>query len=165
MFRNVSELLNACPGAAELLSAPKSDESEKSVEKFVAPFVDIVGWKFIALIPVLVQSEANIGGKLRSKIARKVSVKRAVQSVLGPNLEKLVPFAWSYHEGHALRIVYTRLGGRGLDAFDNLPRSLKGVQDVLAGALMADDRDPRWQARAEQEPGGLVGVRIEIEVL
>jgi len=47
----------------------------------------------------------------------------------------------------------------------NLGRSLKSVEDVLAGAMLADDGDARWRATAHQEPGGVVGVRIKVEVI
>ena len=36
---------------------------------------------------------------------------------------------------------------------------------ALARALIAKDNDPRWHATAKQQPGGAVGVRIEMEVM
>lgn len=69
----------------------------------------------------------------------------------------------SYHEGHSLRIKFVRLGGRKLDR-SGIAAACKGVEDAVAYLLGADDGDPRWKPEWDQEVGGLVGVRVEIEV-
>ena len=65
-------------------------------------------------------------------------------------------FAAHYHNGGALAITFTRLGGRRLDK-SNLSVALKASEDAVCLMLGADDGDPRWQPTWEQEPGGAVG--------
>jgi len=65
-------------------------------------------------------------------------------------------------------VKMTRLGGRGLDAKDNLPMAFKYVADAIADQLipglrpgMADD-DPRITWEYAQEKAKKQGIRIEI---
>ena len=65
-------------------------------------------------------------------------------------------------------VKMTRLGGRRLDAKDNLPMALKYVADAIADQLvpglrpgMADD-DPRITWEYAQEKAKKPGIRIEI---
>ena len=44
-----------------------------------------------------------------------------IQLAWGPHLSRLAPFGEAYHQGKALRIVFTRMGGRKMDR-SNLPR-------------------------------------------
>lgn len=46
----------------------------------------------------------------------------------------------------------------------NLPSALKGVEDAVAFLIGADDADPRWRCECRQEPGGPLGVKIELAV-
>jgi hypothetical protein len=142
------------PGRAVETPAPR-------VEKLVEPGVGIVEGKLVAFIPCVTRSEAN-ESKWTRKMSRKLSAKRAVRETLGPHLMLLVPFAEAYHQGQALKVVLTRLGGRTLDRC-NLPTSMKAVEDMIAGALLADDGSPQWHVSYEQEPGE-VGVKVEIEL-
>lgn len=139
-------------------------KTRSKVDSFVAPSVTVEGGVFTAVIPVFVASEANQRGW--AKIAgRAVGVKRAVADVLGPHAGLLAPFTEAYHAGDVLKLTFTRLGGKHLDAMANLGRALKSVEDAVAAAMLADDGDPRWNATAQQEPGGPAGVRVKIEVL
>ena len=131
---------------------------------FVTPSVTIDGGKLTAVIPCILRSEANKNDKLRQKLKRKMSVKKAVKEALGPHAFLLALFAEAYHRGKVLRIVFTRLGGRRLDR-GNLAVSFKTVEDILEGALLANDGSPLWQSSYEQEPGGPVGVRIELTIV
>lgn len=60
-------------------------------------------------------------------------------------------------------VTLTRLGGKALDG-DNLASAFKGLRDEVAGWLGVDDGDDRVSWRYGQEPGGRVGVRVELEV-
>lgn len=103
-------------------------------------------------IPVKLASEANAGGRLRSAIGRKAEVKAAVRAALAALTPPPLPVA----------VVLTRLGGRKLDAHDNLPRSLKAVVDAVAEWLGVDDADPRVRWVIRQRPGWAAGVEIDV---
>ena len=107
-------------------------------------------------VPIRLASEANAGGKLGSKIGRKGRVKAAVVAAL-PRLAEPFPLP--------AVVTLTRLGGRELDAGDNLPRSLKAVKDVVAEYLGVQDtgRDPRVRWRFRQRPAWSAGCRVRIE--
>ncbi len=60
-------------------------------------------------------------------------------------------------------VTLTRLGGQALDQEDNLNIAFKGCRDELAAILGVNDRDPRVRWQYRHEPGGAVGIRIEIE--
>jgi hypothetical protein len=112
------------------------------------------GWlSLVVWVPHLPRSEANAGGKRRAEIARKTATKEAVRRELPP-----APFGWP----RPVRVRLTRCGGKRLDK-DNLARSFKAVQDVLAEWLGVDDGDPRavrWSYK--QRPGYAGGVEIRI---
>jgi hypothetical protein len=146
-------------GPGSLVQTPADHIPE--VKEMVEPGVGIVGGTLVAFIPCVTRSEAN-ESKWTRKMARKLSAKRAVRETLGPHLAMLVPFAEAYHQGKALRVVLTRLGGRTLDRC-NLPTSMKAIEDMIAGALLADDGSPAWHVSYEQEPGA-VGVKVEISL-
>lgn len=129
------------------------------VEEMVEPNAVFALGKADVMLPVVTRSEANESKWFR-KMLRKVPVKRVFRECLGKHAMAFSVFARHYHNGGALRIVFTRLGGRKLDK-SNLPSTLKTVEDMLAGMLLADDGDSRWQPSWEQEPGK-VGVRIEM---
>lgn len=114
------------------------------------------------VVPLATAVEVN-DRNWRARSARTHAARRAVSRVLGPHLRALAPLAEHYHRGGALRVTLTRLGGRKCDR-SNLPTALKAVEDALAMTLGADDGDARWRASFEQEPGGLVGVQITLEV-
>lgn len=59
-------------------------------------------------------------------------------------------------------VTLTRLGGKALDT-DNLAGAFKGLRDAVAAWLGVDDGDARVSWRYGQEPGGSVGVRVELE--
>jgi hypothetical protein len=141
-------------------NTPASDE-------FVQPSVELSARdkRLTATIPAVTKGNTNgVESKWWKKMSRNLSAKKAVRDTLGPHVLKLVPFAVAWHRGNALRIVFTRLGGRRLDR-GNLATSLKAVEDMIEGALLACDGDPRWLSSYEQCPGGPVGVRVEIEIV
>ncbi len=111
-------------------------------------------------LPVETSSEAN-GREWRKRSNRTQAARKVVSAQLGRDLIYLAAFAAHFHAGGALRITFTRLGGRKLDR-SNLPTALKSTEDAVALLMGADDGDPRWQPTWEQEPGGAVGVRVEL---
>jgi hypothetical protein len=114
-------------------------------------------------VPLVTASEAN-ARNWKERSARTHAARRAVSRVLGPHLRALADFSEHYHAGGALRVVFTRLGGRRLDR-SNLGNALKATEDAVCLVLGCDDGDPRWVSSFEQEPGGKVGVRVELEAL
>jgi hypothetical protein len=120
------------------------------------------GTLLFATIPFRSASEAN-GRDWRARSRRSGEAWKAVSRTLGPHLGLLASFAEAYHADKGLMIKFVRLGGRKMDK-SNLPAAMKGVEDALAFMLGADDGDPRWHTDFDQEPGGLVGVRIEVEI-
>ena len=63
----------------------------------------------------------------------------------------------------AIRVTFTRIGGRRMDEFANLPRSFKHLEDSLAAFLGCDDGWPQWIAKAEQTESELIGCKIRLE--
>ena len=112
------------------------------------------GWAALTVwVPHLPRSEANQGGTRRAAIARKTATKEAVRLELPPT-----PLDWP----RPIRVRLTRCGGKKLDR-DNLARSFKAIQDVVAEWLGVDDGDGaavRWVYR--QKPGWAGGVEITV---
>lgn len=108
----------------------------------------------IRISPLRVASEANIGGRLRSKIVRKIALKRAVERFL-PDFRFPLP----------CKVTLIRVGGRPLDEDDNLRRALKAPKDVLSQWLGVKDtgRDRRVKWLFRQQPGYTSGLTITIE--
>jgi hypothetical protein len=63
-----------------------------------------------------------------------------------------------------LCVRLVRTGGKRLDD-DNLRGALKFCRDGVADVYGVDDGSPLWDWCYEQEPGGPLGVRIEISPL
>lgn len=114
------------------------------------------------LIAVETRSEAN-GREWRSRSSRTQAARRAVSRAFGPSLRAAAPLAEHYHGGGALRVLFTRIGVRKLDAA-NLGPALKATEDAVAMLLGADDGDERWRSEFAQEPDrdGRCGVRVEM---
>jgi hypothetical protein len=113
-------------------------------------------------VPCEVPSLANSREwQMRNRVAQ--AHRKAVSRVLSRHLATLAAYAHWFQDGKTLRVTLTRLGGKRLDRTANLPASLKYVEDTCALFLGADDGAANWDCRCEQEPGGLVGVRITIE--
>lgn len=104
-------------------------------------------------IPARLVSEANRGGKLRERIARKTLVKEAVKAAL-PAISLPLP----------LRVTLTRYGHKKQDD-DNLRRTLKSVRDVVASWIGVDDADRRVRWVYRDRPGWASGVSVEVRTL
>ncbi len=114
------------------------------------------------VLPIHTASEVN-KRKWQEKSARTVAARAAVSRELGSRLEYLAPFGVHFHKGGTLEIRFTRLGGNKLDRA-NLGSALKATEDAVALMLGASDGDPRWDSSFHQEPGGKLGVRVEIRI-
>lgn len=114
-------------------------------------------------LPIATASEAN-GRDWRKRSNRTRAARKIVSEQLGRALVWVAAFAAHYHAGGALRVTFTRLGGKRLDN-SNLPPALKATEDAVALMFGADDGDPRWRAEWGQEPGGPGGVRVELHTV
>lgn len=132
------------PGRAKVAGGEKGREIAPQSEMRV-PLVLTVG-----PIPVRLVSEANRGGKLRDRIARKAMVKEAVRAAL-PVIALPLP----------LRVTLTRYGHHRQDD-DNLRRTLKSCRDVVASWLGVDDADRRVKWVYRDRPGWVSGVGVVI---
>lgn len=132
---------------------------QKGAETVAPSFTPPGTW----VVPLKTRSEAN-NRDWRSRSARTQEARRAVSKALGPHLRDLAPVAEAYHRGLPVRATITRIGGAKVDV-GNLSVTLKAVEDFVCLVLGADDGDPRWRPTYLQEPGGPMGVRIELEAL
>lgn len=135
----------------------RKSKSEKLV--LVKPGMSNVNNRIILMVGVETKNETNQRvwrAKHRRAGAAWNAVRRAVT-----RLDWLQPLADHYADGGCLRVVLTRLGGRKLDR-SNIPAATKGVEDAVAFMLGCNDGDMRWRAEWDQEPGGPVGVRVEV---
>lgn len=114
-------------------------------------------------VPLETKSESNQRA-WQGKSNRTQAARRAVSQAFGPTLAFAARFAEHYHGGGTIRVTFTRLGGKRMDR-SNIPAAMKGVEDAVALILGADDGDDRWDAEFEQETGGRIGVRIQMEKL
>lgn len=130
----------------------------------VEPGIAIEPTRLTILVAHATKNELN-ERKWRAKNRRAGEAWRRVREAIGPHLGSLEPYARHYAQGGALRVTFTRLGGRHLDQLCNLGGALKGVEDAVAFILGADDRDPRWHPAADQVCGGPVGVKVVLEVM
>ncbi|MDB5297798.1 MAG: Bcep22 hypothetical protein [Phycisphaerales bacterium] len=100
-------------------------------------------------------SEANAGGKLRDKLARKKRIKSVV------SLQLLTVRGLIRIVGLPCVVTLTRIGPRELDG-DNLQGAFKAVRDMVALELGVDDADPRVTWEYAQEPRRDHAVRIRV---
>lgn len=141
-------------------AAPPADEPDQAGELAAGSFWRVAGGVEFR-VGVRTASEANQRG-WQGKSRRTHAARLAVSRLLGPFLRAVADVAEHYHAGGTLDVVLTRVGGKRLDPTVNLPSALKATEDAVALMLGADDGDPRWRCRCEQETGGLVGVRVRV---
>lgn len=150
--------------ALDQTSTPRA-KSKRKKPKFVEECCVQVGDVLKFTIAVEMPSRANIE-KGWQKRNRMVPVHRkAVSRMFGKHLAKLVPYAEAYHQGKSINIRIIRLGGKKLDRTANLPMACKAIEDAIALLIGADDGAPNWYCSCDQDSGGWVGVRIELERL
>lgn len=105
----------------------------------------------IHISPLTLKSEANAGGKLRDKLARKSTIKSEMRECL-PDMRFPLPVI----------VKLTRIGQKRLDD-DNLRPTLKAVRDCVAAWLGCDDADPRIRWEYGQKAGYVGGCLIRIK--
>jgi hypothetical protein len=116
------------------------------------------------VIPLHLAPVTNNGAIKRSAIGRAAKDRRATANALAAHLGDLAPWAKAAQARWPVACRIVRLGG-GLMDDDNLPVTAKWVRDTIALFLGVGD-GPRGPVRWEygQEPGGKVGVRVELSV-
>jgi hypothetical protein len=119
-------------------------------EEYVAPLLAVT-----LRVPVRVVSEPNE----RCHWAKRYKRFKKQAEVLGEYLGMLRPLPLP------LAITLVKLGGRNMDAQDNLKAAFKGLADFLAAWVGTDDADPELVWLYGQEPGGPHGVRVEFRCL
>ena len=146
--------------AAGLVTVPGNQgKGKRKGSELVAPAHPSPG---VWVVPVRTISEKNARG-WRTKSGRTHAARKAVSVAFGKTLRDVVPYAESYHQGRGVRVTLTRLGGVSLDPHDNLPVTLSGVLDAVCLLLGAeDDATAPLAVTYRQEPGGPMGVKIEL---
>jgi hypothetical protein len=115
----------------------------------------IAGWAVEFVVCHAPKNEANVGGGLKAKLARKAAAKAAVAAALPPLLPP-----------PPVRVTLTRLGGQQrMDEPDGLGRALKTIQDAVCAALGVDDGDrENVRIRHRQRPAyGAARVLVRVE--
>lgn len=135
---------------------------EREKPTLVEPGIAIEPTRVTILIAHATKNELNQRA-WKAKNRRAGEAWRRVREAIGPHLGALEQYARHYAQGGALRVTFTRLGGRHLDQLCNLGGALKGVEDAVCYLLGADDGNPQWHPIPAQECGGPVGVRVDIE--
>ncbi len=104
-------------------------------------------------LPLKVVSEANTGGKLHAKLARKAATKAMVAAVLR-----------RFTSDFPLPCVVTmvREGGKRLDTGGNLEAAFKVVRDSVALWLGCDDADSRVRWVCKQRAAFRPGIEIRV---
>jgi hypothetical protein len=108
-----------------------------------------------AFVPFAVTSEANRGGRLRAKLARKKLVKMAVASALWDQLAG---------RGQPKRVLLVLLTSKPMDEHDNLRMALKNVVDQIAAMCGFDDSADVWRySQRRREHYELSGCFVKVE--
>lgn len=149
--------------AKVLAHEPKAKKGKRAKVEFVLPEL-IRTHDFRVIINVAIETKNELNQRAwKAKNRRAGEAWRRVREAVGWRISRLGPLAEEYDGGSSLRVRFIRLGGRKLDK-SGLAAACKGVEDAVAYLLGANDGDRRWLPEWEQEVGGPVGVRVEIEV-
>jgi hypothetical protein len=137
---------------------PAAKRAAKAPELVEASFL----WPGIWTIPLETRNESNQRDwKARNRRAGE-AWKAVRKSTLLINLDKWEGYL--YHH-HPICAHFVRIGGRRLDPLVGLPAALKGVEDAFCYLLGVDDGSPLWRPTCDQEPGGPMGVRVELRLV
>lgn len=118
------------------------------------------GFKLSIVLPVETPSTGN-GREWRERDKAVKAQRQAVRTFFRNHPLLLMPFL---SQAGSVAITITRMGGRELDARDNLPMSLKAIVDEIHAWFGVDDKTGTLKIEYQQQPGGLVGVQIEMEI-
>ncbi len=149
------------PNAVLQDQTPLAVPAQPKSKEFVQPGIALADGKLTILFPAETRNESN-GREWRERSKRTKSARRILNQTMRPFHHWLTPFVRTIHDGAAVRVTLTRLGMRSLDS-DNVQSALKAARDAVAALLLSDDADPWIHWCYGQEPGGPVGVRVEIE--
>ena len=139
-------------------SASREASQEAPPAKLVTPGMIAPGVWLVAFESVVEANKRDWRARSRRSGAAWKAVRKAVRLV------DLAPFDHCLSRGQAVQARFVRLGGRHVDPMVNLPSALKGVEDALCYLLGTDDGGGLWIPSCDQEPGGSVGVRVELTV-
>lgn len=149
---------------------PKVKRSAKATAKAVKALAASASaeLRLVVTIPLKLVSGANAREHWAAKHRRVKTEREAVKMACVMNSYVAATLQGLTHQlakeptfRVAVRLV--RLGGRAWDD-DNNVSGLKAVRDAVADWwLLQDDGSDRVRYTCDQEPGGLVGVRIELE--
>lgn len=157
--KHVEQAILSKPGVKV---TPHAKKRKRSAKKMVEPSVTFADGKLVATLPVYTVSEINQRG-WRARHRRNVEARRIVNEALGRPTISLSTFRDAFLAGKVLRVKFVRMGGRKLDR-SNLPTATKATEDAVADLLLINDGSDQWDVSFAQEPGGPIGVRIEMEV-
>lgn len=152
--RGIGVTVGPAPATPELPAETPPDPPPPAVAVEPAADWDTHRWRRWAVswdVPVATASEANVGGQLTRRLARKRGVKEAFAAAVPPR-----PPAVDWAAGWRVTVTLTRFATRSLDE-DNLGRALKGCQDMTAAWLGVDDSHPLVRWRRRQRPAWPAG--------
>ncbi|MGL5095414.1 MAG: hypothetical protein ACRDD1_07490 [Planctomycetia bacterium] len=118
------------------------------------------GFKLVIVLPVETPSTGN-GRDWHDRDRAVKAQRQAVRNAFRDRPLMLVPFL---SQAGAVAITITRLGGHCLDHRDNLRMALKAIVDEVHAWFGIDDKTDTLKIDYQQQPGGPVGVMIEMEI-
>ena len=149
------------PGAAEGTAKAKPAR-KKPRKKDLLPSVFIPPNTFLLGIETV--SEANHTGSMQARFRRIACQRESVQKLLALYWSIIGPVGDAARAGEPVALKLTRLGGRTLDRWDNLPRAMKAILDGVCLQLGIGDNLPNLTVEYGQEKNERIGVRIELSL-
>ncbi|MGL5097393.1 MAG: hypothetical protein ACRDD1_17535 [Planctomycetia bacterium] len=119
-----------------------------------------IGCRLTLVLPVETPSTGN-GRDWHERDKAVKAQRQAVRTAFRNYPLMIMPFL---PHAATVAIAITRLGGRELDPRDNLPMALKAIVDELHAWFGIDDKTNTLNIEYRQQPGGPVGVMIEMEI-
>jgi hypothetical protein len=158
-----AQIKDVTPDAIPLVPLDTIWPMKKQAKTFVQPGIAYHKTGVLTImVAVETPTELHKGKHWSARHKRTGEQWKAVREAVGVFVEMMTPFMVAYRDDRALRVTFTRLG-RKCDR-SNIPSACKGLEDALSYLLGANDGDPRWQPRFEQEASKEIGVRIELEI-
>lgn len=157
--KHIEQAILSRPGVKVTAHAKKRKRTGK---KMVEPTGMFANGKLVVTLPIITVSEINQRG-WRARHRRNVEARQIVNKFMSQSTIGLTTFRDAFIAGKTIRVKFVRLGGRKLDR-SNLPTATKATEDAVADLLLINDGSDQWDVSFAQEPGGLMGVRIEMEI-
>lgn len=139
---------------------PKVAKKPKGKPGLVAPSYALVeGWHRWEY-PIVTVSESN-AREWRKRSNRVKMAREIVSRHMSKQWSVYGPIGDVWRAGQTVYARFTRLGGHALDAA-NVGPALKASEDAVCMMMGVNDTPPRWQATYHTQPGGEIGVRVEL---